>query len=599
MKHLRLYSYLSAFLLLLAILSAPGLFAGSASAQAPGWSRLGALPDGSWLLEPDGAEASTIFALSGAGISRTTDGGRSWTVCNADARSMRVVTPLEGQTANTLLYASTPGGLRASEDGCRTWRDVPTQDVLPSGAHVRWVAPYPNNQSILYAGMDGLGGMYRSTDNGGSWQAASRGLPPRAWVTSLTADPRRPEVVTVGVRYSDVEHPPAYIFRSTDGGITWRSSSLGIYVTPNNGSFITGLGWSGSNLLAATTRDGLYQSTDQGVTWQPATMPRRNGDTGSEPAGKLDRVRAGTMPLQINSMYTTGNGAVLLSTPEGVYQSLDGTQTWQSFGPGELEGKPVLLAVDQNSGRSVVASSLGMWGYRIPSSAVSVPSATPQISAQLPPTPPPPPALPTTTPVPPTPVPTSTPVPPTPTPVLVEGPKPSDPVQAADPEIGDFFPETGHNVKYGFRDFWRSNGGIAQFGFPLTEEFVENGVSVQYFERARLEYRDGEVSVGRLGAELIEGRFFRPIPYFPSVDDNVYFGVTGHSISGPFLDFWRAHGREPLLGLPLSQSYQDDGSEFQWFERARFEWHSSRPEDDRIVLGNIGTEMLRKRGWIR
>jgi hypothetical protein len=180
----------------------------------------------------------------------------------------------------------------------------------------------------------------------------------------------------------------------------------------------------------------------------------------------------------------------------------------------------------------------------------------------------------------------------------VQGYKPSDPAQPGDPDVFTYFPDTKHNLGHGFRDFWQVNGGISQFGFPITEEFVENGVPVQYFERARFEYRDGKVTLGRLGAELTEGTFFRTVPFFPSTDTDVYFGATGHSVEGPFLTFWRDNGREALIGLPLSQSFKDDGSEYQWFERARIEWHPYLPEDNRIVLGNLGVQALQRKGWL-
>jgi hypothetical protein len=181
---------------------------------------------------------------------------------------------------------------------------------------------------------------------------------------------------------------------------------------------------------------------------------------------------------------------------------------------------------------------------------------------------------------------------------VVNGRKPTDRVEPLDPSVADYFEQTGHNIAHGFRDFWKAHGDVAQFGYPITEEFVENGVIVQYFQRARFEYRDGEVVLGRVGTELTQGQFFRPIPFFPSEDDNVYFGATGHSVSGPFLEFWRDYGQEELLGYPLSESFKDDGSEYQWFERVRFEWHPYLPEGRRIVLGNVGVELLQKRGWL-
>ncbi|MDQ3931174.1 MAG: hypothetical protein M3328_18770, partial [Chloroflexota bacterium] len=56
------------------------------------------------------------------------------------------------------------------------------------------------------------------------------------------------------------------------------------------------------------------------------------------------------------------------------------------------------------------------------------------------------------------------------------------------------FPETGKVVGGKFLDYWKSHGGLAQQGFPISEEFVEksdlNGKEylVQYFERAVFEF---------------------------------------------------------------------------------------------------------------
>jgi hypothetical protein len=52
----------------------------------------------------------------------------------------------------------------------------------------------------------------------------------------------------------------------------------------------------------------------------------------------------------------------------------------------------------------------------------------------------------------------------------------------------DCFAETGHSLSGIFRQFWNTHGGLATFGYPLSEEFKEGGLTVQYFERARLEY---------------------------------------------------------------------------------------------------------------
>jgi hypothetical protein len=68
----------------------------------------------------------------------------------------------------------------------------------------------------------------------------------------------------------------------------------------------------------------------------------------------------------------------------------------------------------------------------------------------------------------------------------------SGPEPPTDPKAGQtFFPATGHNVAPDFLGYWQAHGGLAQFGYPLTEErgegFGAQTYTVQYFERARFE----------------------------------------------------------------------------------------------------------------
>lgn len=69
--------------------------------------------------------------------------------------------------------------------------------------------------------------------------------------------------------------------------------------------------------------------------------------------------------------------------------------------------------------------------------------------------------------------------------------------------------ETGHWVVGPFLEFWRGNGGLPIFGFPVTGEYAdESGRHLQYFERARFEREPGsnQVQLGRVAAELLETR---------------------------------------------------------------------------------------------
>lgn len=68
---------------------------------------------------------------------------------------------------------------------------------------------------------------------------------------------------------------------------------------------------------------------------------------------------------------------------------------------------------------------------------------------------------------------------------------------------------TQHNLCAGFRAYWNQFGGPATYGWPISEEFVEQGHTVQYFERARFEWQPGmapqhfDVLLGRVGSEVI------------------------------------------------------------------------------------------------
>lgn len=91
------------------------------------------------------------------------------------------------------------------------------------------------------------------------------------------------------------------------------------------------------------------------------------------------------------------------------------------------------------------------------------------------------------------------------------GEKPFQPVSYVnDTQEVRYFPLTQHSIILGFKAYWEQNGGLPAFGYPLSQEFREKGVTVQYFERVRLEYYPTnpdpyKILIGRLGAERLAG----------------------------------------------------------------------------------------------
>ncbi len=150
-------------------------------------------------------------------------------------------------------------------------------------------------------------------------------------------------------------------------------------------------------------------------------------------------------------------------------------------------------------------------------------------------------------------------------------------------------PAASPQLSGGFAQFWQDHNGALLFGAPLTGELQEGGLTVQYLERARLEWHPdyppgSQITLGRLGAEATQGRSFPAIAAFPSNPGHRYFAATGHSIQGDILRFWEANGGLAIFGYPLSEELTEDGRTVQYFERTRLEHH---PE-----LGATGYRVL-------
>jgi hypothetical protein len=143
--------------------------------------------------------------------------------------------------------------------------------------------------------------------------------------------------------------------------------------------------------------------------------------------------------------------------------------------------------------------------------------------------------------------------------------------------VATYFPQTGHNLGGRFRDYWERNGGLAQFGYPLTEErfdTLEDGklYQTQYFERGRLELHPEhaaphDVLLGQFGRQilaenaLLDGSFARLFQSSPGVRERlgapVGLAVDAPGAAQPFergLMLWRGDQRAiyVLAGTPSS-----------------------------------------------
>jgi hypothetical protein len=149
--------------------------------------------------------------------------------------------------------------------------------------------------------------------------------------------------------------------------------------------------------------------------------------------------------------------------------------------------------------------------------------------------------------------------------------------------------------------FWRSRGGLDIYGMPLTQPLVQpNGIIVQYFERARLEYHSdlagtpNAVLIGLLGVELGYGSPATATSAPTSTAELAwYFPATQHLIGKQFRSYWWNRGGLAIFGLPIGEARMEDGRLVQYFERARFELHPELAGTAyEVQLGQLGVLAL-------
>ncbi len=96
----------------------------------------------------------------------------------------------------------------------------------------------------------------------------------------------------------------------------------------------------------------------------------------------------------------------------------------------------------------------------------------------------------------------------------------------ASEETVQYFPETGHSVRFGFLDFFLATGGLQLLGYPISEEIDDADTTIQYFQRGAVRYRPGAFPV--TGAEPLGRTLYERVnsPWQASLTTTIPDGVT-------------------------------------------------------------------------
>lgn len=181
-----------------------------------------------------------VVAACGRGVFRSVDGGATWSATGRDSATSQVAVGPNGR-----ILASNPqaGSLHISRDNGATW-------TMTERFGSYWALAIAGD-GTLYAGE--RFGLYRSTDDGATWQRTSvRGQ----WIGALATD--RLDLVYAGTELG--------LSRSTDRGATWTRLDS---ASPEQLVDVIAASPDG-HIAIATSFDadmGLRRTTDAGMTW--------------------------------------------------------------------------------------------------------------------------------------------------------------------------------------------------------------------------------------------------------------------------------------------------------------------------------------------
>jgi photosystem II stability/assembly factor-like uncharacterized protein len=247
------------------------------------WSPIGQelpdLPIRAIALSPDFAADGYMFAgFHGPGIWRSRDAGASWYPSSTGSTGSDILALASSGSPDETLFASAGGlGIFRSIDRGATWtflgNGLPPQPAFYALA----VSPaFEADRTVLAAGKEGT---YLSADGGDSWTKTLDPLPnptPPPDTVPFTAVAFSPRFSTD--RTAFVGTANSRIFRSTDGGVTWGSSSGGI---PADGGEISSIAVSPAFAtdriaFAGTTGRGMFRSSSGGSNWSAASSGLTN-----------------------------------------------------------------------------------------------------------------------------------------------------------------------------------------------------------------------------------------------------------------------------------------------------------------------------------
>lgn len=311
------------------------------------WRLIGDFFTTSVYLNP--SDARTIYVNAYIATARSTDAGETWTLGGDGIVVTRILSMALAPSDTNRIYVDSQGWSR-STDGGETWSplrffnnprlylsslavDPNNPETVYGGGNGIWkstdageswlrvmergdvVAVDPNSSDLVYAGATACcplrGEVFKSTNAGEDWTRV--GVLPDI-IYTLVVNPLDTNIVYAGVRLRG-------IYKSTDGGLSWRPSGL-------SGLAVRSIVVDSKGILYAGA-DRVYKSTDGGANWEPLNSP--------------SVISVVVDPFDLSTLY--------IGNLNGIYKSTDAGQTWEPRNEGLTNTRIRQLVIAPDTGR--------------------------------------------------------------------------------------------------------------------------------------------------------------------------------------------------------------------------------------------------------
>jgi photosystem II stability/assembly factor-like uncharacterized protein len=320
------------------------------------------------------------IGVNNGGVWKTDDFGRTWSPIFDNEATGSIGALAVAPSNPNVLYVGTGEGLQRpdlatgdgmfkSTDAGQKWAHLGLDDAQQIGAII--VDPHDPNRLFVAVlghpyGANAQRGVFRSTDGGGSWQKVLY-KDENTGAIALSFDPSNPTTVYADLwsarqgpwENSEWQGPQSGLFKSTDGGDTWRQlegglptatdglGRIGFCIAPSNSSRIYA--------MVDAKNGGVYRSNDAGETWSRVNSEQRVWGRGSDFAEvKVDPKNQDIIYVANTSTYRSTDGGQNFTAFKGA----PGGDDYHTFWISPDNSNIILLVSDQgavitvNGGRS-------------------------------------------------------------------------------------------------------------------------------------------------------------------------------------------------------------------------------------------------------